>query len=162
MIRRPPRSTLFPYTTLFRSTANSLSAKHLRGLARNGWFLLVLLNYDSIAQLRPVCKGKFFCFCWSLSQLVGRRRVTFRSFWSGCCTFLGSQWSTRRSGPLARKFSWLLTRFRHFPRQLVVHSKEWTTGSRLFGAFDLVFVLFPGASGPLDGVVHWLTIFRGF
>src|SRR6195952_5607618 len=24
MIRRPPRSTLFPYTTLFRSTANSL------------------------------------------------------------------------------------------------------------------------------------------
>src|SRR5256885_10019293 len=26
MIRRPPRSTLFPYTTLFRSTAGSLSA----------------------------------------------------------------------------------------------------------------------------------------
>src|SRR3712207_8801323 len=28
MIRRPPRSTLFPYTTLFRS----------RGLRRPGWF----------------------------------------------------------------------------------------------------------------------------
>src|SRR3712207_9436709 len=26
MIRRPPRSTLFPYTTLFRSTGASLSA----------------------------------------------------------------------------------------------------------------------------------------
>src|SRR2546429_2556258 len=26
MIRRPPRSTLFPYTTLFRSLANSSSA----------------------------------------------------------------------------------------------------------------------------------------
>src|SRR5256885_11538544 len=25
MIRRPPRSTLFPYTTLFRSTANELA-----------------------------------------------------------------------------------------------------------------------------------------
>src|SRR2546427_4383797 len=25
MIRRPPRSTLFPYTTLFRSTRNALS-----------------------------------------------------------------------------------------------------------------------------------------
>src|SRR3712207_7920742 len=25
MIRRPPRSTLFPYTTLFRSNSNSLS-----------------------------------------------------------------------------------------------------------------------------------------
>src|SRR2546422_3344530 len=26
MIRRPPRSTLFPYTTLFRSTTNTLTA----------------------------------------------------------------------------------------------------------------------------------------
>ncbi len=40
----------------------SLSAKHLRGLARNGWFLLVLLNYDSIAQLKVGCKGEFFVF----------------------------------------------------------------------------------------------------
>src|SRR5256885_10291001 len=28
MIRRPPRSTLFPYTTLFRSHARMLVAKH--------------------------------------------------------------------------------------------------------------------------------------
>src|SRR5688572_31709344 len=34
MIRRPPRSTLFPYTTLFRSgTAAALDAGHLRRLA---------------------------------------------------------------------------------------------------------------------------------
>src|SRR3712207_8083066 len=32
MIRRPPRSTLFPYTTLFRSQAEDLAA-HLRGPA---------------------------------------------------------------------------------------------------------------------------------
>ena len=44
----------------------------------------------------------------------------------------------------------------------MVHSTEWTTGSRLFGAFDLVSALFQGASGPLDGVVHWLTTFRAF
>ena len=71
----------------------------------------------------------------------------------------------------------------------MVHSKEWTTGSRLFGlltrlphfsqgasgplggvvhwltafrAFDLISALFQGASGPLDGVVHWLTAFRAF
>src|SRR3990170_7854285 len=31
MIRRPPRSTLFPYTTLFRSNSSSL------GLGRNSW-----------------------------------------------------------------------------------------------------------------------------
>src|SRR3712207_7104570 len=29
MIRRPPRSTLFPYTTLFRSEANAVSDKEL-------------------------------------------------------------------------------------------------------------------------------------
>src|SRR5256885_5459712 len=30
MIRRPPRSTLFPYTTLFRSTVGVLQMKHRR------------------------------------------------------------------------------------------------------------------------------------
>src|SRR3712207_8786244 len=29
MIRRPPRSTLFPYTTLFRSQADALAAREL-------------------------------------------------------------------------------------------------------------------------------------
>src|SRR5436309_11755919 len=29
MIRRPPRSTLFPYTTLFRSRAKNKSIRHL-------------------------------------------------------------------------------------------------------------------------------------
>src|SRR2546430_4748431 len=28
MIRRPPRSTLFPYTTLFRSVAHAIDARH--------------------------------------------------------------------------------------------------------------------------------------
>src|SRR2546426_8916965 len=39
MIRRPPRSTLFPYTTLFRSPAESERGGlegHLRRLARQG------------------------------------------------------------------------------------------------------------------------------
>ena len=44
----------------------------------------------------------------------------------------------------------------------MVHSTEWATGSRLFGAFDLVSAFSRGASGPLDGVVHWLTTFRAF
>src|SRR5256885_5640171 len=30
MIRRPPRSTLFPYTTLFRSHAQHLLGRHVR------------------------------------------------------------------------------------------------------------------------------------
>src|SRR3712207_7376110 len=40
MIRRPPRSTLFPYTTLFRSDRTNLWGLHLeyeRPLATAGW-----------------------------------------------------------------------------------------------------------------------------
>src|SRR3712207_6899804 len=36
MIRRPPRSTLFPYTTLFRSQAGALSVPIMALLARKG------------------------------------------------------------------------------------------------------------------------------
>src|SRR5438477_10144001 len=36
MIRRPPRSTLFPYTTLFRSGAESEESPRRRGLLRSG------------------------------------------------------------------------------------------------------------------------------
>src|SRR5438128_6268850 len=36
MIRRPPRSTLFPYTTLFRSTPPVLGPIHTRGNQLNG------------------------------------------------------------------------------------------------------------------------------
>src|SRR2546430_6097002 len=32
MIRRPPRSTLFPYTTLFRSAAEAVNSLYSRGV----------------------------------------------------------------------------------------------------------------------------------
>src|SRR3989449_6108423 len=41
MIRRPPRSTLFPYTTLFRSLAPGFKA---RMLGLNGWFSTNILG----------------------------------------------------------------------------------------------------------------------
>src|SRR6266852_9137434 len=37
MIRRPPRSTLFPYTTLFRSTVNVLDWISLPGIAHSNF-----------------------------------------------------------------------------------------------------------------------------
>src|SRR3712207_7514604 len=43
MIRRPPRSTLFPYTTLFRSRGRPVGEVVLLGLA------------DRALQRRPVC-----------------------------------------------------------------------------------------------------------
>src|SRR2546430_8213427 len=36
MIRRPPRSTLFPYTTLFRSALRSQSLQHIRRVDQRG------------------------------------------------------------------------------------------------------------------------------
>src|SRR3712207_8821553 len=61
MIRRPPRSTLFPYTTLFRSevSANRQELTHVQivtGLAELGFyardlFVLVRPNRPGVARL---------------------------------------------------------------------------------------------------------------
>src|SRR2546430_12250286 len=44
MIRRPPRSTLFPYTTLFRSPLSAQQRDFLDTVGRNGRQLLQLIN----------------------------------------------------------------------------------------------------------------------
>src|SRR3712207_6946569 len=55
MIRRPPRSTLFPYTTLFRSLADSVVPRSLteellpRLAADVGWVSLRPRLYETIA-----------------------------------------------------------------------------------------------------------------
>ena len=105
------------------------------------------------------------CLFWGASgplDKVDHWLVPFPSFCPGFRTFPGSQWSTRRSGPLAHDFSGLLTLFQPFHEELVVHSLKWTTSSRLFLAFDPVSALSQGASGPLDKVDHWLTTFPSF
>src|SRR2546426_5365158 len=55
MIRRPPRSTLFPYTTLFRS--RTLARQGLRGPPPLGGFhrdrARALLRLEHLALLRP-------------------------------------------------------------------------------------------------------------
>src|SRR2546429_2989757 len=51
MIRRPPRSTLFPYTTLFRSTAqqHARKAAHLSRLALvDNWEVLLGSREDQL------------------------------------------------------------------------------------------------------------------
>src|SRR5690348_18119336 len=55
MIRRPPRSTLFPYTTLFRSS----SRKGVQQWAKQGQLLLILRNIDRIlTAARPTEFGE--------------------------------------------------------------------------------------------------------
>src|SRR2546429_4653244 len=82
MIRRPPRSTLFPYTTLFRSAADSRSrrirqpgvhCRHLRGRGRGRESEEHTSELQS--RLHLVCrllleKKKKNHFCWSGSIFI--------------------------------------------------------------------------------------------
>src|SRR3712207_7735520 len=49
MIRRPPRSTLFPYTTLFRSLKNELGLDHFEGRSWLG------LHHHAVMALIAFC-----------------------------------------------------------------------------------------------------------
>src|SRR2546426_5369778 len=53
MIRRPPRSTLFPYTTLFRST---LDRRVAGSPSRQTLYARGLLALDQLAQDKYKCK----------------------------------------------------------------------------------------------------------
>src|SRR5688572_3966980 len=55
MIRRPPRSTLFPYTTLFRSTSKALVLAPTRELAAQ-----ILEDFDALAVHTPVTGAAVF------------------------------------------------------------------------------------------------------
>src|SRR2546425_13248040 len=62
MIRRPPRSTLFPYTTLFRSPVPMINVLNGGAHADNGLdfqeFMLVPAGAESLSSaLRMACEG---------------------------------------------------------------------------------------------------------
>src|SRR3712207_9170696 len=61
MIRRPPRSTLFPYTTLFRSWGNHahLEGLNLVGLKRRGFSRTSISNLRSAFRLLFGPEGTF-------------------------------------------------------------------------------------------------------
>src|SRR3712207_6926179 len=66
MIRRPPRSTLFPYTTLFRSWARV----PIRALPEPGWDYWLLVRR---ALTDPTALAYYVCYCPAdtpLEQLV--------------------------------------------------------------------------------------------
>src|SRR2546427_9297675 len=66
MIRRPPRSTLFPYTTLFRS----LEAAQL--LVRDGFKVLAYTNEDLVTALQLERSEEHTSELQSQSNLVCR------------------------------------------------------------------------------------------
>src|SRR3712207_8353160 len=56
MIRRPPRSTLFPYTTLFRSLSGRTDSP-LHGPARNPWNVALTPGGSSGGSVAAVAAG---------------------------------------------------------------------------------------------------------
>ena len=89
MIRRPPRSTLFPYTTLFRSAIPEqaeIDAYHIAVATVNGMDYLLTWNCTHIANavMRPrveaVCRGHGYeppiiCTPQELMEEIGRAHV---------------------------------------------------------------------------------------
>src|SRR5260370_29130097 len=75
MIRRPPRSTLFPYTTLFRSPVARRCYGSSNGLG--GHSMLTLLRRG----LQPVILAAFLLFSTPNSQAQDKKaaRITGRS-----------------------------------------------------------------------------------
>src|SRR3712207_7100645 len=65
MIRRPPRSTLFPYTTLFRS----------RNVARNG--------LDNVLAVQAAVTDRSGTRRFTISDRTDARHTFFRSDYSG-------------------------------------------------------------------------------
>src|SRR3712207_6989572 len=57
MIRRPPRSTLFPYTTLFRSLVNTELEDDVRALAARSTPEQTLRRMDAIGEARTRLAG---------------------------------------------------------------------------------------------------------
>src|SRR3712207_7873474 len=58
MIRRPPRSTLFPYTTLFRSVLRPLALRRIRVLARGDIEEAVAGGHDARAVVLGAVRGR--------------------------------------------------------------------------------------------------------
>src|SRR2546429_4085445 len=72
MIRRPPRSTLFPYTTLFRSRANSWTPFPAKGA-----LILSLIPPDTHAGATPRNGPRLGFFSRLLDDLLGHQTVAF-------------------------------------------------------------------------------------
>src|SRR5690349_23797307 len=61
MIRRPPRSTLFPYTTLFRSALD----RTFRNILANASLTSIATNSTSLQTLSYIYQARFNTADWS-------------------------------------------------------------------------------------------------
>ena len=87
MIRRPPRSTLFPYTTLFRSTKLSPNASLLRKAALSGFSPSPLLAIGTRRVWAASCS-----LCTGALQVIARAGNQLQT----CSTLGRSGWGLKR------------------------------------------------------------------
>src|SRR3712207_7646781 len=85
MIRRPPRSTLFPYTTLFRSEVRSITSRPVR---RRGMKPLV---EATVADATGVMKATFFNQPWLERQYRPGTRLMLQGKYQGRNRFRRSE-----------------------------------------------------------------------
>ena len=125
-----------------------------------GWFLGELVVHSAEWTTGA---GLFLDF-GLVSEVAGELVVHSMEWTTGAALFLvfgpfsafswelvvhSTEWTTGSELFLVSVLFWAIS------GKLVVHSTEWTTGAALFLDFGLVSDIFPGASGPLDGVDHW-------
>src|SRR3712207_5081287 len=108
MIRRPPRSTLFPYTTLFRSNLRLYLVDHLAGCHLQLIGMIREYRVDDPLDFRPLRLGAFLradrsClvypsrFLLFVSSPVGTSSCPLQRF--------TSFWNLAKRGSSARKLS---------------------------------------------------------
>src|SRR3712207_7554210 len=78
MIRRPPRSTLFPYTTLFRSPDRLLQARYLLLLGDVELLLTLECQLSCQREGRVVAGPGLYLAAFQLSDLLYRDRKSTR------------------------------------------------------------------------------------
>src|SRR5476649_2969354 len=91
MIRRPPRSTLFPYTTLFRSPDLSLVLDRIRNKRERAWIRETLVRRSEEHTSELQSHSDFVCrLLLEKKNYSEAYRATHRTYASSCCFGRGS------------------------------------------------------------------------
>src|SRR3712207_7679538 len=73
MIRRPPRSTLFPYTTLFRSAVRVGVEREPERAGAGGRVGEVAADHEHLLRLRQDVRGRVAARCrWTVADVADR------------------------------------------------------------------------------------------
>src|SRR5258705_6388272 len=86
MIRRPPRSTLFPYTTLFRSQASSarlsrpyyIASDNIGNIFFTDQFVSIIRKIDPSGIITTITEGSIFRSEEHTSELQSLRHLVCR------------------------------------------------------------------------------------